>query len=188
MKRILTTILLLAIALCASAQNKYAIKSGIIKTKTIADGHETFGTQYFEDYGKKESVKQTMDIPGLVTYDYYTITIGNKAWMVTDTDGKKSGKAFDNPTPDLTFLNPSADVMAKYNMQYLGEEKVLGKPCKIYSYEIKQNRKTVLWTVSAYKGIPLKTVIKNGKKTSTILATELKENVAVPQAVFQTGK
>ena len=39
-----------------------------------------------EDYGKKESVKQTMDIPGLVTYDYYTITIGNKAWMVTDTD------------------------------------------------------------------------------------------------------
>lgn len=188
MKRFIVTTLLLIIASAAFAQGKYGVKSGIVKAKTTAGGHETFSTQYFDDYGRKESVKQTMEIPGMVSYDYYTITIGDKAWMVTDTDGKKSGKAFDNPAPDLTFLNPSSAVMAKYNMKYLGEEKVLGKPCKIYSYEIKQNRKTVLWTVSTYKGIPLKTVIKNGKKESTIVATELKENAAVPQAVFQTGK
>ncbi|MBQ9411188.1 MAG: hypothetical protein IJU21_06225 [Bacteroidales bacterium] len=186
MKRLVFTALLLMTALGAFAQGRYGIKSGIAKTRTVTDGHETFATQYFDDYGKKESLKQRMDIPGLVSYDYYTITKGNKAWMITVTDGKRNVRDFDNPTPDLTFLNPSQEVMAKYNMQYLGDEKVLGKPCKKYSYEIKQNRKTVLWTVWAYKGFPLKTVTQKGKKTNTIEVTELKENVAVPQDVFKT--
>lgn len=188
MKKIITATLLILIALGASAQGRYAIKSGIAKTKTTVDGHETFATHYFEDYGRKESVKQTMDIPGLVSYDYYTITIGDKAWMVTLNSGKRSVKGFDNPAPDLTFLSPSQDVMAKYNMKYLGEETVLGKPCKKYSYELKQNRKTVLWTVSAYKGFPLKTIVKNGKSQSVIVVTEFKENVSVPKDVFNTSK
>ena len=188
MKRIITTALLLMIALGAMAQGKYAVKSGILKTKTVAAGHESFATQYFDDYGRKESVKQKMDIPGMVSYDYYTVTKGDKAWMVTVTDGKRSVKSFDNPTPDLTFLKPSKEIMEKYKMQYLGEEKVMGKTCKIYSYEIKQNRKPVLWTVSVYKGVPLKTIIKSGKKTSTITVTEFKENASVPQDVFNTSK
>lgn len=188
MKKIITTALLILIALGVSAQGKYAIKSGIAKTKTTVNGTATFGTHYFEDYGNRESVKQTMDIPGLVTYDYYIITIGDKDWTVTVNEGKRSVKGFDNPTPDLTFLSPGQDVMAKYNMKYLGDETVLGKPCKKYSYELKQNRKTVLWTVSAYKGFPLKTVVKNGKNESVIEVTELKENVSVPKDVFNTSK
>lgn len=188
MKKTIAAIILLTITLGAFAQGKYAMKSGIAETKTIAGGHETYATQYFDDYGNKESLKQRMEIPGMVSYDYYTVTEGEKAWMITIVDGKKSVKAFDNPTPDLTFINPGEAVQAKYKMQYLGEETVLGRNCEIYSYEVKQNRKTVLWTVSVYKGFPLKTIIKSGKKVNTVVVTELRENETVPQEVFFTGE
>lgn len=189
MKKIITLCLLAFVATAALAQDgarRYAIKSGIATTVTTTGDTQTEATQYFDNYGAMESLKQHMDIPGLVSYDYYTVTKGDKAWFVTNTEGKKSSKGFDNPTPDLSFLNLTDEVKAKYNIQDLGEDSFLGKSCHKYSYETTQKRKTVSWTVWVYKGFVLKTITKMGKRESVIEVTSLKENVSVPAEVFET--
>ena len=189
MKNTLVCILLLltAAATTAMAQDgtrRYAIKSGIAKTVTTVGDSQTEAVQYFDNYGAVECLKQHMDIPGLVSYDYYTITKGDQAWFVTDTDGKKSSKGFENPTPDLNFLNLTDQVKAKYNIQDLGEDTFLGKKCHKYSYETTQKRKTVNWTVWVYKGFILKSISKMGRRESIVEVTELKENASVPAEVF----
>lgn len=185
MKRIVTLCVLAALATAAPGQEKkYAFKSAIATTVTTVGDLKTEATQYIDNYGALECLKQRQEIPGLVAYDYYTITKGDKCWFVTDADGKKSSKPFANPTQDLNFLNLTDAVQLKYNMKDFGEEAALGKPCHKYSYETVQNRKTCYWTVWVYKGLILKSICKLGKRESIIEVTDLQENVPVPAEVF----
>jgi hypothetical protein len=184
MKKTFAIFAILLVASTAMAQGRYQMKSGIAKTVTTVGDSKTEATQYWDDYGGLECLKQRMDIPGLVSYDYYTITKGDKAWFVTDTDGKKASKVFQNPTPDLNFLNITPAVEEKYNIKDFGGDTYLGKPCKKYTYETTQNRKKGLWTVWVYKGFILKSICVLGKRESIIEVVELKENVPVPPEVF----
>ena len=187
MKKIFTLCFLVLLATAALAQDgarKYSIKSGIATLITTTGDTQSESTQYFDNYGAQECLKQHMEMPGLVSYDYYTITKGDKAWFVTDVDGKKSSKGFDNPTPDLNFLNPTDEIKAKYNIQELGTDTFLGKKCTKYSYETIQKRKTVSWTVWVYNGFVLKSITKMGKRENVIEVTKLQENVAVPAGIF----
>lgn len=186
MKRILLFALTLLVALGASAQDgrRYGIKSGILELEVNADGHITAETQYFEDYGAHESTMFTMDIPGLMKYDSYTITKGKEAWGVSDDGTKRNSKAFDNPLWDFTLLNPSPEVVAKYKIEEVGSDTVLGRKCTIYTYETTQGRKAVYWKAWVYKGVTLKAITKRGRKESTIEAKSFRENVAIPAKAF----
>lgn len=189
MKKTILFALMLATTFGAWAQEdskRYEIKSGIIKLIATTGGHETEETQWFDNYGAMESLMFTTEITGLVKYDSYTITKGEKAWMVNDTEGKKSSKAFDNPTPDLNFLNPTPEAIEKYKMQELGEETFLDRPCMKFTYETTQGRKTCQWTAWVYKGVILKSVAKIGRREVFVEATEFQENVPVPAEVFET--
>jgi hypothetical protein len=168
------------------AQKRYGVKSGILKLTASADGHDTPETQYFDEYGAVESVTYIMEVPGLVSYDVWCITRDKKMWFVTVTDGKRGVKESDNPTWDLNFLSPSQEVIDKYKLQEVGEETVLGRKCKIFTYEIKQGRKTNAVKAWVYKGITLKSEMKVGRRTSTITVTEFKENAKLPAGVFNT--
>jgi hypothetical protein len=66
----------------------------------------------------------------------------------------------------------------------LGEEEILGKKCRKISYVVMQNRKRVDWTVWAYKGFPLKTIVKQRRQESVIEVTEFKENVPIPKDIL----
>lgn len=193
MKRIsyiLLATLLLAATVPATAQSsahRYGVKSGIIKLVASSGGAETVETQYFDDYGNKESITYTIDIPGLVKYDTWIVTKGDKMFGFNITEGKRSKVTENpNPTPDLTFLNPSPEVVAKYNIKELGEEEFLGRKCKMYNYDIVQNRNTITYTGWVYKGILLKSQAKVRRRDVVTYATEFKENVAVPASAFQT--
>lgn len=192
MKKPLLFILALMMVFGAQAQEsakRYGIKSGILHLMASTGGHETEETQYFDDYGAMEALVFTIDVPGLVKYDTYTVTKGEKAWMFTDTEGKKSkAKAFDNPTPDLNFLNLTPEAAEKYKVKELGHEDVLGYDCTKYTYEIMQGRKTCYWTAWVYKGVILKSITKIGRQESTIEATRFEKNVTVPAKVFEIPK
>lgn len=180
---------LLAATVSATAQNtprRYGVKSGIIKVIASTAGVDTPETMYFDDYGRKESVVFTTEIPGVVKYDSWVITIGDKSYGVSVTEGKRNyGKPSDNPMADLTFIDPSPEVIAKYNIKELGEEKFLGRTCKKISYEATQGRNRLTYNVLVYKGIILKSETQIRKRAVSIIATELQENVAVPASAFQ---
>ena len=69
-------------------------------------------------------------------------------------------------------------------MEDLGEEEFFGKTCHKYSYVILTNKKKVYWTVWAYKGVALKSVIKQGRKESVVEVVELQENVPIPENIL----
>ena len=71
MKKILTFCAVMLVALTAMAQGRYQMKSGIAKTVTTVGDSKTEATQYWDDYGAVESLKQRMDIPGLVRLLYH---------------------------------------------------------------------------------------------------------------------
>lgn len=189
MKKTFLLVMMLAVVSVVYAQEnkRYGIKSGIIKLVATVGNHATNETQYFDNYGGKESVVYTTEIPGLVKYDSYIITVGDKGWTVTDNEGVKKGKEFKNPVPDLTFINPSKEVIEKYKIEEVGEETFLDRDCKIFTYEMTQNRKICYYRVWVYKGIILKSLMKMGKRESSIVASQFDENVPVPEEVFNPG-
>ena len=193
MKRIaipVIAILALLVTIPAAGQNgarRYGVKSGIIKLIASTSGVDTPETQYFDDYGQKESITFTTEIPGLAKYDSWVVTKGGGVWSFNVIDGKRTkAKESKNPTADLTFLNPSPEVVAKYNIKELGEEKFLGRNCKKYNYDITQGRNKITYTAWIYKGIILKQQGKVRNREVITYATEFKENVAVPASSFQT--
>ncbi len=187
MKKLFLFALTLAVVFSAAAQNtikKYDMKSCIAKTRTTAGGQVTEGTMYMDDYGAFECDIKTMDIPGLVTYDYGMLTRGDRVWAFNIHEGKVDSKESPNPMPDLNFLGVTDELAEKYQMQDLGEEECMGKPCHKYAYVVIQNRKKVDWTVWAYKGFPMKYVIRQGRKESIVETVELRENAPVPKEIL----
>ena len=185
-------LILAAAAICMAAagqSSRYGVKSGILKLVASTGGPDkTEQTQYFDRYGAEESVTYTMDIPGIVTYDIWMITKGADMWSVTVTDGKRAVKKSQNPTPDLNFLKPTPEAVQKYNLQEVGEERFLNRNCKVFTYETKQGRRTVQNKAWVYKGVILKSEMQVGRRTATVTAVEFKENVRVPDGVFNTGE
>ena len=187
MKKILLLCLLAVIAFGASAQDnykKYGFKSCIAKKQTSFSGQVTEGTVYIDNYGAFECDIQTMDIPGFVTYDYGILTRKDRIWTFNLQDGKVQAKESPNPMPDFNLLNPNEEIAQKYEIKDLGEEECMGKTCHKYSYIVMQGRKRVEWTAWTYKGFPLKTVVKQGRKESVVEVVELKENVPIPDNIL----
>ena len=187
MKKILFCCLLLAVVWNAAAQNgfkKYGVKSAILKTQTTTGGHVTSGTLYIDDYGAFECDIKTMEIPGLVSYDYGILTRGDRIWTFNVQEGKVQAKESVNPMPDLNFLGVTDELAAKSEMKDLGEEECMGKSCHKYSYVVMTNRKRVEWTVWAYKGLPMKYLIKQGRKESVVETVDLQENARIPDNIL----
>ena len=184
MKKLVIMIMVLATASITMAKetvHRYEIKSGVARSETRLNDHVTPAVQYFDDYGDCEAMIQTIDMGAFGSYDNTTITKKEKAWFVNSSGAKE----FQNPTADLTFVNPSQAVIDKYKLVDTGEEEeVLGRVCRIFTYETTQGRKTVYQTAWVYKGITMKSVMKRGRQESFFEMTDFQENVTVPSEVF----
>ena len=187
MKKILLLILVLATAsltMAQEAEHRYQVKSGILREYTDLNGHITPAVRYFDNYGDCEAMVQTIDMGALGSYDNTTVTKKEKAWMYNESGKPKS---FDNPTFDLTFVNPSQAVIDKYKIVYTGiDEVVLGRTCRKYTYETLMGRrnKVVYNTVWIYKGITLKGIMKSGRQETLWEVTDFQEDVEVAPEVF----
>ena len=182
-------LLLIGLALLASAgtmmaqeeAHRYGIKSGIAHEVTRLNEHETPAVHYFDNYGDCEAVVQTIDMGGLGSFENTTIVKKEKAWFLNASGMTE----FDNPLPDLTFINPSEAVVAKYKLVDTGEEEeVLGRICRKYTYETTQGRKKVQNTAWVYKGITLKSIMKIGRRETYYEMTDFQENAEVPAEIF----
>lgn len=177
--------MVLATASWTSAQetaHRYEIKSGIAHSETRLNEHVTPAVQYFDNYGDCEVMIQTIDMGGLGSFDNTTITKKEKAWFVNSSGAKE----FQNPIADLTFINPSQAVIDKYKLVDTGEEEeVLGRLCRKFTYETTQGRKTIYNTAWVYKGITMKSVMKQGRRESYFEMKDFQENVTVPTEIFE---
>ena len=186
MKNVLFAFMLI-IALNVNAQEntkRYGIKSGIIHEYSKLNEHITPDVRYFDDYGDSEAIVQTIDMGSLGSYENITVTKKEKTWMYNEAGKPKS---FDNPLPDLTFINPSQEIIDKYKLVDTGEDEViLGRTCRKFTYEtLMGRRKKVIYnTVWVYQGIVLKSIMKNGRQETFYEVTEFQENVEVPAEVF----
>ena len=184
MKKLGLLIVMLSLASMMTAQDethRYEIKSGMAHSVTRMNDHVTPAVQYFDDYGDCEAMVQTIDMGALGSFDNTTITKKEKAWFVNGSGAKE----FQNPTSDLTFVNPSQAVIEKYKLVDTGEEEeFLGRICRKFTYETTQGRKTVYNTVWVYKGVTLKSVMKRGRQESFFEMTDFQEDVEIPAEVF----
>ncbi|MBR4392228.1 MAG: hypothetical protein IKT08_09025 [Bacteroidales bacterium] len=187
MKKTLLLIFALVVASMLTAQDeahRYEVKSGILHEFTDLNGHITPAVRYFDNFGDVEAMVQTIDMGALGSYDNTTVTKKEKAWMYNESGKPKS---FDNPTYDLTFVNPSQGVIDKYKIVDTGEDEViLGRVCRKFTYETLMGRrnKVVYNTVWVYKGITLKGIMKSGRQETLWEVTEFEENVEVPEEKF----
>lgn len=187
MKKTLLLIFALAVASMLTAQDeahRYQVKSGILHEFTDLNGHITPAVRYFDNYGDCEALVQTIDMGPLGSYDNTTVTKKEKAWMYNESSRPKG---FDNPTADLTFINPSQAVIDKYKIVDTGEdEELLGRVCRKFTFVtvIGRKNKPVYNTAWVYKGIVLKSIMVNGRHETYYEVTELQENVEVVPEVF----
>lgn len=187
MKKTLLLIVLLATASLMMAQeetHRYEIKSGIAHSITRLNEHETPAVHYFDNYGDCEAMVQTIDMGALGSYSNTTVTKKEQAWMYNESGKPKS---FDNPIFDLTFINPSEAVVEKYKLVDTGEDEViLGRVCRKFTYETQLGRrnKVVYNTAWVYKGITLKSIMKNGRQETYFEMTDFQENAEVPAETF----
>lgn len=188
MKKNLLLILALATVSIMMAQentHRYEIKSGILQEYTDLNGHITNEVHYFDNYGDDEALVQTIDMGALGSYLNTTVTKKEQAWMYNEAGKPKS---FDNPVHDLTFVNPSQAVIDKYKIVDTGEDEViLGRVCRKFTYEtlLGRRNKVVNNTVWVYKGIVLKSIMKNGRQETLLEVTDFQENVEIPAKTFE---
>ena len=187
MKRYILSAILLVVALTLNAQDnnhRYGIKSGIIHEYSKLNEHITPDVRYFDNYGELEAMVQTIDMGGLGSFENTTVTKKEKAWVFNEAS---KPKVFDNPTADLTFINPSQEVIDKYKLVDTGEdEEVLGRTCRKFTFETLMGRrnKVIYNTAWVYQGIVLKSLMKNGRQETIYEVTDFQENVEVPAEIF----
>ena len=186
MKKSILLVALLAMAFLAISQesHRYGVKSGILHEFTELNGHITPAVRYFDNYGDCEATVQTIDMGALGSYDNTTVTKKEQAWMYNESGKPKS---FENPTADLTFIDPSPTVIDKYKIVDTGEDEVvLGRICRKFTYEtlVGRRNKVVNNTAWIYKGVTLKCVMKNGHQETLWEVTDFQEDTPVSPEVF----
>ncbi len=188
MKKLFLIVVLLTAASWSIAQeetHRYEVKSGIIHEFSDLNGHITPAIRYFDNYGDCEALVQTIDMGALGSYVNTTVTQKEQAWMYNESGKPKS---FDNPMPDLTFVNPTQAVIDKYKLVDTGEDEVIvGRVCRKFTYEtlLGRKNKVVYNTAWVYKGVIMKSIMKNGRHETLNEVTEFEENAEVPAEVFE---
>ena len=195
MKKYIIISLLMAICFGAAAQEKiYSVKSGIITMEMDMMGQAVVQEIYFDDYGAKKAT--VMNMRGQKTRN---IVVDGKTVMVNDEEktamtmpsmgpgGPGGGPGFGPGAgmgSDINFLNLDEKTIKKNKIKELGEEEIIGLPCKKYSYRVMMMGGAMTTYVWVYKGITLKTSMKTDFGEMGMAATKLQEDVEIDPAMF----
>ena len=188
MKKYIIFSLLMAICFGAAAQEqRYAVKSGIITMEMDMMGQAIVQEIYFDDYGAKQAT--VMNMRGQKTRN---IVVDGKTVMVNDEE--KTAMTMPSMGPggpgaglmgsDINFLNLDEKTIKKNKIKELGEEEIIGLPCKKYSYRVMMMGGAMTTYVWIYKGITLKTSMKTDFGEMGMAATKLQEDVEIDPAMF----
>ena len=87
--------------------------------------------------------------------------------------------------PKLNFLNIDDNTVKEFKMKEMGTETVMGKECTVYSYKVKQLIGSAKVTAWVWKGIPFKTVMKQGSREIVTETVSFKQNASIPASTFK---
>ncbi len=162
-------------------------KSGIIKYNI--SGTIT-GTEvvYYEDWGRREAIytETTIDLRGVIV-DRNTLTIlqDDGLWINNIDLNTRTGIRMKNPRYKEYIGKSRAELenTKKKRLKDAGArrseiEMVIGKPCFVWTVQYNGNE-IYLWN-----GIILKKVTGSGYSETTTVATEITENVNIPEEKF----
>ena len=178
-------LLLSAVALCAQ-DRVYGIKSGHLKYETQTSGGLQYNEVWFDDYGNLRKQHDQIMMEGFGNYHTEIIfrdgNVYSNAWF--DNEKKDEAKMTEG-TPDLNYLNPSAEFIKKSQYKELGTEEVFGKTCKVCTYKTKSLLRTVTYKVWTWEGIILKMETKGALGAdNSMMVTSFDQNPKLPASTF----
>lgn len=167
---------------------RYRVRSGMV-TYTLSGVQNGTETLYFDQWGMREAKHTQAEIGAAgITVQQNQLVVMADGWTTTVDLNRKTGSRI--PTPLMPELIETAKreggdmtdigeaMMTRMGAVKVGTETLLGKPCDIW--EIQQmNSKTWVW-----QGITLKTEVRMGGQTVLIEATEVQDNIDVPEERF----
>lgn len=182
MKKIIASIILLAVTIAAVAQTpsrRFGIKSGIFESTTSIMILTSQSTTYFDDYGNKTMTLMKANGMEIRSYSF----AGENRMIIVNMNQKQTQVT---PLPDeANFMNLSDDIIRKYGIKDNGKEMLLGKECTKYSQKVERNGQTVEGTSWVWEGLPIKTVSSVQGMTMTVEMTSLQENVEIDPYMFE---
>ncbi|MCD8043139.1 MAG: hypothetical protein LUH10_08745 [Tannerellaceae bacterium] len=164
---------------------KYELQSAIIQKEAKAVGQQINIEWYVDDYGRKESIFTTVQLPmGLGSKALMVIMEGNKITTI-DLDDKKANTTTLSESV-INFLKLTPEVIREYDIREVGEETVAGKPCKIYTVRKEEMGMTADVKMWVWKGLQLKMETTMGGTTLySETTTRIQENVPIPADKLQ---
>lgn len=179
------TLLVLITDVLFAQEAKYELKSAIIKKETVAMGQKLESTWYMDYYGKKESSETVMKVGGVAGVEKHLLTIMDGNFIINVDLDMKTASRMKMPQEPVNYLKLSPEIIEKFKVKEIGEEVVVGKPCKKYSLEITQMGQTAQVSTWVWKGLVLKSEMgTNGMVVMKETAIEIEENPVVPADKF----
>lgn len=163
-------------------KGKYAVKSAIIKYKSLVMGFDAQQITYFDNYGEKEANESIMKVMGFSTT---TLTIyGDNCVYTVDLKKRTATKSsMDDKPYGIDYERLTEQMQRDWKIKNEGTETVLGKNCIKYSYtneNLSMNGFAWVW-----KGISLKSEFNIGGVKTFMEAESVEENVSVPSEKFE---
>ena len=192
MKKTVLTIIMAVIITASYAQEKrYGIERAIVKatTTTAMPGMQqtVSSIQYFDEFGSKESAESFMTTGGQVVSMFTMMKDGysyNANVMTGQGIKTKLPSAADNYQM-VNYLNLTNEVKSQYKIEEKGNERILGRDCKVYQMTVPVQGQIVEATVSVWQGIPLKLSMSILGINIVQEATEIQEGATIPREKFE---
>jgi hypothetical protein len=170
------------------AKGKYSLKSAKVTSEMELPGGMGKNTTvlYFDDHGKKEMRENTTSIAVAgKSMNTTTRTIIGTDYIYTWEVGKQTGmkiKLSDRFDPsNMDYEKMTEEMRAKFKMKDEGTAEVLGKTCKVISFEAEGMKgKTYAW-----ENIPLKVEMSMQGKTMVSEVTDIQENISIDASQFE---
>jgi hypothetical protein len=180
-----------------SISKRYEVKSGIVHYQPMnIMGIQTTETLYFDDYGQKEARETVMesDMMGMKTFEHkMEIIDGNYSisYEIRKTVNGKDETSKEATKTDMKEMREMAQMMGKnvdvnelkknFDYREEGTEEVAGVTGKKYSVAIDKEKPDSRVYGVMYKNI----VLKSEMAGISIVASDIRENVAVPASKFE---
>ena len=193
MKKTVITIILVVtfFAVTFGQEKRYGIESAIVKKNTVMKmqgmpTEQTISTtQYFADYGNKESAEASMNVAGQT---FNTFTMIKEGYVYSANLSVKQGSKVNLAAMDdystVNFLELTDEVKKKYQIQANGVQQIIGKDCNRYEMSFTTQGQTVNATVWVWQGLTLKSSVKMGGTSVEEEVTEIQEGAAIAAEKF----
>ena len=191
-KTVITIIMAVAFYAAIFGQEKrYGIASAIVKKTSVMriqgmPTEQTISTtQYFAEYGNKESAETSMNVGGQSLTTFTMIKDGYAySANLSAKQGAKMNLAEMEDYSTVNFLELTDEVKKKYQIQANGVQQIIGKDCNRYEMSFTTQGQNVKATVWVWQGLTLKSSINMAGTSVEEEVTEIQEGVPIAAEKF----